>query len=242
MQKYFNFRNNIDLEELKEPAKVIRNGGIVIFPTETVYGIGTNGFDEKSIKKIYELKRRDSNKPISLLVSNIEMVEMVAKDISDLEYKLMRKFWPGPFTIILKKKSIVPDILTSNGDTVGVRMPSGEIAKKLIEYAEVPIAAPSANISGKPSGIDINDIMKDFEEIAHQAVLAELKLVHSPVRHLGTERSLDVLKNMQDYLDERITILNNVSAQSLIVECEQVKGIKLDNGEVISAELLNSCA
>lgn len=163
MQKYFDFRNNIDLEELKEPAKVIRNGGIVIFPTETVYGIGTNGFDEKSIKKIYELKRRDSNKPISLLVSNMEMVEMVAKDISDLEYKLMRKFWPGPFTIILKKKSIVPDVLTSNGDTVGVRMPSGEIAKKLIEYAEVPIAAPSANISGKPSGIDINDIMKDFE-------------------------------------------------------------------------------
>ena len=163
MQKYFDFRNNIDLEELKEPAKVIRNGGIVIFPTETVYGIGTNGFDEKSIKKIYELKRRDSNKPISLLVSNMEMVEMVAKDISDLEYKLMRKFWPGPFTIILKKKSIVPDILTSNGDTVGVRMPSGEIAKKLIEYAEVPIAAPSANISGKPSGTDINDIMKAFE-------------------------------------------------------------------------------
>ena len=163
MQKYFDFRNNIDLEELKEPAKVIRNGGIVIFPTETVYGIGTNGFDEKSIKKIYELKRRDSNKPISLLVSNMEMVEMVAKDISDLEYKLMRKFWPGPFTIILKKKSIVPDVLTSNGDTVGVRMPSGEIAKKLIEYAEVPIAAPSANISGKPSGTDINDIMKDFE-------------------------------------------------------------------------------
>ena len=163
MQKYFDFRNNIDLEELKERAKVIRNRGIVIFPTETVYGIGTNGFDEKSIKKIYELKRRDSNKPISLLVSNMEMVEMDAKDISDLEYKLMRKFWPGPFTIILKKKSIVPDILTSNGDTVGVRMPSGEIAKKLIEYAEVPIAAPSANISGKPSGIDINDIMKDFE-------------------------------------------------------------------------------
>ena len=163
MEKYIDLKNRMNLEELKEPAKVIRNGGIVIFPTETVYGIGTNGFDEKSIKKIYELKRRDSNKPISLLVSNMEMVEMVAKDISELEYKLMRKFWPGPFTIILKKRSIVPDILTSNGDTVGVRMPSGEIAKKLIEYAEVPIAAPSANISGKPSGIDINDIMKDFE-------------------------------------------------------------------------------
>lgn len=78
--------------------------------------------------------------------------------------------------------------------------------------------------------------MQIFRELERQAALAELKLVHSPVRHLGTERSLDVLKNMQDYLDERITILNNVSAQSLIVECEQVKGIVLDNGETICAE------
>ena len=163
MQKYFNFRNNIDLEELKESAKIIRNGGIVIFPTETVYGIGTNGFNEESIKKIYELKRRDFNKPISLLVSNMEMVEMVAKDITNLERALMKQFWPGPFTIILKKKKIVSDILTANEDTVGVRMPSGKVAKKLIEYAEVPIATPSANISGRVSGINIDDIKADFE-------------------------------------------------------------------------------
>lgn len=163
MQKYIDLRNNIDFEKLKEPAKIIKDGGIVIFPTETVYGIGTNGFNEESIRKIYELKKRDFSKPISLLVSNMEMVKMVAEDISDLEYFLMKRFFPGPFTIILKKKKDVPDILTANGDTVGVRMPSGEIAKKLIEYAGVPIATPSANISGKPSGTNINDIIKDFE-------------------------------------------------------------------------------
>ena len=163
MQKYIDFRKNVDFEKLKETAKIIKNGGIVIFPTETVYGIGTNGFNEDGIRRIYELKKRDFSKPISLLVSNMEMVKMVAKDVSDLEYALMEKFWPGPFTIILKKKKDVPDILTANGDTVGVRMPSGEIAKKLIEYAGVPIATPSANISGKPSGTNVNDIIKDFD-------------------------------------------------------------------------------
>ena len=163
MQKYIDFKNNIDLEKLKEPSKIIKDGGVVIFPTETVYGIGTNGFDEDGIRRIYELKKRDFNKPISLLVSNMEMVKMVAKDISDLEYALMERFFPGPFTIILKKKKDVPDILTANSDTVGIRMPSGEIAKKLIEYADVPIATPSANISGKPSGTNIDDIIKDFD-------------------------------------------------------------------------------
>lgn len=163
MKKYMDFRNDIDLEKLKEPAELIKKGGIVIFPTETVYGIGTNGFNEESIRRIYEIKKRDFNKPISLLVSNIEMVKMVVENITDLERTLMEQFWPGPFTIILKKKKIVPDILTARGDTVGVRMPSGTIAKQLIEYAGVPIATPSANISGNPSGINIDDIKNDFE-------------------------------------------------------------------------------
>lgn len=161
--KYLDLKSNMNLEELKIPAKVIRDGGIVIFPTETVYGIGTNGFNSESIKKIFELKKRDFNKPISLLVNNMDMVKMVADDITELEYKLMEKFWPGPFTIILKKKKAVPDILTANGDTVGVRMPSGIIARKIIEFAGVPIATPSANISGKPSGTNIDDIIRDFD-------------------------------------------------------------------------------
>ena len=160
---YIDLKNNVDLNKLKEPAKIIKEGGIVIFPTETVYGIGTNGFDEKSIRKIYEIKRRDFNKPISLLIGSMDMVEEVAKDISDLEYSLMEKFFPGPLTIILKKRKKVPDILTANGNTVGIRMPSGIVARKLIEYAGVPIATPSANISGRPSGTNVNDIKRDFE-------------------------------------------------------------------------------
>lgn len=188
MQKYIDLKNDLDLEKLREPANIIRNGGIVIFPTETVYGIGTNGFNEESIRKIYEIKKRDFSKPISLLVSNMEMVKMVAEDVSDLEYALMEKFWPGPFTIILKKKKIVPDILTANSDTVGVRMPNGIVAKKLIEYAGVPVATPSANISGKPSGTSINDIIEDFKGKVDYIIdtgLSELGIPSTIVKVVG---------------------------------------------------------
>ena len=164
MINYFNCNDNIDFDKLKEISKIIKDGGIVVFPTETVYGIGTNGLNKESISRLYEVKQRPTNKPISLLVSSIDMVDMVAKDITDMEYRLMKKFFPGPLTIILKKKSIVPDNLTNNTDTVGIRMPDNIIARKLIEYANVPIATPSANISGNPSGTNINNIMEDFKD------------------------------------------------------------------------------
>lgn len=163
MEKYIDLKNKIDYSKLMQPAEIIKKGGIVVFPTETVYGIGGNGLDEQAIKKIYNVKDRPLDKPISLLVSSMEMVEKLAKDITELEYKLMESFFPGPFTIILKKQNIVPNILTANQDTVGIRMPSNEIAINLIEYANTPIATPSANISGKPSGTDIQQIMKEFE-------------------------------------------------------------------------------
>ena len=159
---YLDFKNNTNYTKLGEPAKIIKNGGLVIFPTETVYGIGTNGLDKNAIKKLYSVKQRPLNKPISLLVNNINMIETVAKNITDLEYALIQKFFPGPLTIILEKKEIVPDILTAGSNTIGIRMPANNIALKLIDYAGVPIATPSANISGKPSGTNVEDIMKDF--------------------------------------------------------------------------------
>jgi len=163
MVKYIDFKKDIDYIKLEEVAKIIEKGGIAIFPTETVYGIGTNGLNKKAVKKIYAIKNRPLNKPISLLVSDIDMVNKVAKDITDIEYKLMETFFPGAFTLILKKKDIVPDIVTAGNNTVGIRMPSNEIARKLVEYAGVPIASPSANISGEPSGTNTNEIVKDFE-------------------------------------------------------------------------------
>ena len=164
MINYLNCKDKIDLDKIKEISEIIKSGGIVVFPTETVYGIGTNGLNKESISRLYEVKQRPTNKPISLLVSGIDMVDMVARDITDMEYKLMDKFFPGPLTIILKKKKIIPDNLTNNTDTVAIRMPDNIIAKKLIEYAKVPIATPSANISGKPSGTDINYIMENFKD------------------------------------------------------------------------------
>ena len=164
MSKYINFENDIEYTKLKEVATAIKNGKVVVFPTETVYGIGTNGLDEKAIEKLYKLKKRPKNKPISLLVNNIDMINDIAEDITELEYKLINKFMPGPLTIILKKKNKIPDILTANSSTVGIRIPENEIAIKLIEYANVPLATSSANISGKSSGINLKNIMNDFND------------------------------------------------------------------------------
>ena len=163
MQNYLDFKEKIDYTKLKEVAKTIKQGGIVVFPTETVYGIGVNGLNKNALKKLYEVKQRPLNKPISLLVNSIEMINQLTKNITKLEYALMKEFFPGPLTIILQKKDIVPNILTANSDTVGIRMPSNKIALKLIEYAGVPIATPSANLSGKPTGTNFKDIIKDFD-------------------------------------------------------------------------------
>lgn len=163
MKNYIDLRNSNDYSQLKIAADIIKSGGLVLFPTETVYGLGANGLDENAVKKIYIAKGRNFNNPINLLVSSIEMIETVAQKISPLEYKLMEAFFPGPFTIILEKREIVPDIVTAGQNYVGVRMPSEIIAKKLVEYSGVPIAAPSANISGKLSGTSFEDIYNDFK-------------------------------------------------------------------------------
>lgn len=162
MQNYLKLEENDDLEKINAPAKIIKNGGIVVFPTETVYGIGVNGLDKQAIERLYKIKKRPIDKPISLLVSDMQMIEYLAKDISDIEYRIMKSFFPGPLTIILKKKEIIPDILTANKNTVGIRMPSDKIAQKIIEYVKSPIATTSANISGNLSGIEIKDIINDF--------------------------------------------------------------------------------
>ena len=163
MEKYLDFSKDIDFKKLEKVAGSLVEGKIVVFPTETVYGMGVNALNEEAVKHLYKVKQRSLEKPISVLVSNMEMVKKIAKDITDIEYKIMENFFPGPLTIILNKNDIVPNIVTANQTTIGIRMPKGEIARKLVEYANVPIATPSANISGKPSGTELKSILEEFK-------------------------------------------------------------------------------
>ena len=166
MKNYLDCKKIIDENEIKEIAKDIKEGKVAVFPTETVYGIGTNGLNEKAIEKLFRIKNRSKQKPISLLVSNMNMIEGVTKNINEIEFKLIKKFMPGPLTIILEKNENVPDILTAGSKFVGIRIPYNEIAIKLIEYSGVPIATTSANVSGEEANIKLQDIMFEFEDKA----------------------------------------------------------------------------
>ena len=142
---------HIDKNEIKKQAEILKKGNTVIFPTETVYGLGANALDEVAVSKIYEAKGRPSDNPLIVHIYDKEQVNDLAKEINENAKIIMNEFWPGPITIILKKKDIVP-MRTSGGlDTVAIRMPSNPIAKALLEEVKLPIAAPSANISGRPS-------------------------------------------------------------------------------------------
>ena len=164
MKNSLNSKEKIDESEIKKIAQNIKNGKIVVFPTETVYGIGTNGLSKEAIENLFKIKQRPKEKPISLLVSDINMIDKVAKEINDIEYKLIKKFMPGPVTIILRKKELIPNILTNGSEFVGIRIPDDEIAIKLIEYSGVPIATTSANISGKEANTNLKDIMIELKD------------------------------------------------------------------------------
>ena len=156
--------NELNEEVLSKIANSINNGNVVIFPNETVYGIGANGFDEDAIRKLYEIKERPYNKPISLLVNSFSMIEEVAEDLSDTERAIIDKFFPGPLTLVVKKNKNIPDILTSGTDYVGVRMPKNKTALRIINAAKVPMATTSTNISGMEADIDFEKAYKDFND------------------------------------------------------------------------------
>lgn len=142
---------------------ILRKGGLVAFPTETVYGLGANALDEKASAKIYAAKGRPSDNPLIVHIADAHMMDTLARDIPDAARKLADRFWPGPLTMILKKKAIVPDGTTGGLDTVAIRMPSHPAALKLIQVSGVCIAAPSANTSGRPSPTRAEHVMEDMD-------------------------------------------------------------------------------
>ncbi len=160
---YYNWKDKTNTEELRVVCNLIRNGELVIFPTETVYGIGANALDEVAVGKIFVAKGRPSDNPLIVHLADRRKIEEVAQNITEMEQILIDNFMPGPFTIILERRPIIPDIVTAGLDTVAVRIPENIIAKGIITFSGCPIAAPSANVSGRPSGTNIADIRKELE-------------------------------------------------------------------------------
>lgn len=152
----------INTDRIEEAALCLKNGGTVVFPTETVYGLGADAFNPDAIKKIYIAKGRPSDNPLIVHISDVSDVNKLASFVTPNARILMKKFWPGPLTLIFKKNHLVPNEVTAGLDTVAVRYPSNTIAAELIKKSGVFVAAPSANLSGSPSPTVCEDVISDL--------------------------------------------------------------------------------
>ena len=154
-------------EDIKVAGEVLKQGGIVAFPTDTVYGLGAVFDDEKAVRKIFAAKGREEKKPLSILVADIVQVELLSEiksgEMAQKAERLMKKFWPGALTLIFQKKPGIPDAVTAGGETIGIRMPDMELTRELIRAAGKPLAAPSANTSGKRSSVSAREVLEDLD-------------------------------------------------------------------------------
>jgi len=148
-----------DLKAIKKAKNILAKGGVIIYPTDTLYGLGADIFNKKAVERISAIKGRDLKKPVSVMVSNIKMIKSLAK-IDEKQEKLIKTILPGPFTILLKKKARVPEFITAGTDIIGLRIPNSEICFKLSQ--DFPITTTSANISNLRPSLNIKKIIKDF--------------------------------------------------------------------------------
>ncbi|MFH1552864.1 MAG: L-threonylcarbamoyladenylate synthase [Candidatus Omnitrophota bacterium] len=154
---------NIDLDLIKQAVEVIHNRGLVAFPTETVYGLGANAFEPRAVTGIFEAKKRPLDDPLIVHITDPKDLHTLAEEVPPEAERLVSRFWPGPLTVVLKKREVVPDLVTTGLDTVAIRMPSNTIARKFIKTAGVPIAAPSANMFGRPSPTTAQHVIDDLD-------------------------------------------------------------------------------
>ncbi len=148
---------------MERAAAVIRSGGLVAFPTETVYGLGADAMNARAVEKVFEAKGRPADNPLIVHVASREMVDRVASEVSERAERLMKEYWPGPLTLVLKRRPEVPARVSAGLATVAVRMPRNEIALELIRQSDTPIAAPSANRSGRPSPTQAAHVLSDLD-------------------------------------------------------------------------------
>ena len=152
-------------EDIKKAAEILKNGGLVGMPTETVYGLGANALNPKAVLDIFKAKGRPADNPLIVHISDVSQIEKfsLAEEIPENAIILAKKFWPGPLTMIVKKGKAVPDEVSAGLDTVAIRFPSHPVAQKLISFAGLPVAAPSANLSGSPSPTTPQHVMRDLK-------------------------------------------------------------------------------
>ena len=153
----------LSANEYKEAGAILKEGGLVAIPTETVYGLAANAFDGSAVAKIFEAKGRPQDNPLIVHIAELSEIEELVEYVPPVLYDLADEFWPGPLTIILDKSSLIPDEVSAELDTVAIRMPSHPVARKIIKAAGVPLAAPSANTSGKPSPTTAAHVMHDMD-------------------------------------------------------------------------------
>ena len=171
--------NKPDKAVVKKAAKVLKDDGLIVYPTDTAYGLGANALDVNAIKKVYELKGRDYSKPTHIVVKDWKMIESLCYT-NQIAKKLYDKFLPGPLTLILKKRKIVPNILTANLPTLGVRIPSNSVTKCLSNSLPFPYTTPSANRTGEPPPYSIDEVEKVLDMSKVDLVLDAEKLPHTP--------------------------------------------------------------
>lgn len=160
--KIFKIKSSADAQQIAEAAEILRRGGLLAIPTETVYGLGANGLNSDAVRRIFEAKGRPQDNPLILHIPDASWLERYCEPVPETAYLLAEHFWPGPLTMILPRKAVVPDRTTGGLDTVGMRCPRHEVTLALIRAADVPVAAPSANLSGRPSCTTAAHVLEDM--------------------------------------------------------------------------------
>jgi L-threonylcarbamoyladenylate synthase len=146
------------VRQIETAAQIVKTGGVVAFPTDTVYGLGANPFKDKAVDRIYQVKRRDRQLPLPVLLADEVQMAGVVAAVSDVARLLMKRFWPGGLTLVLSKAASFPDNITAGGDSVAIRMPGHEVTLALIRKAGVPIVGTSANLSNQPSAVTAEEV------------------------------------------------------------------------------------
>ena len=241
-----------------EAAEIIKTGGLVAVPTETVYGLAGNGLDEEAVKQIYEVKGRPQVKPLSLMVPGAEAMDRYCEDVPQGARLLAERFWPGPLTIVLKAKDFIPSIVLAGGDTVGLRCPDHPMTLELLKKAGVPFAAPSANPSGEESPKTAQKVWDYFSGkiegiidggecgIGRESTI--ISMVQKPYRILRQGALAE--KEIASALTEGLTILGITGGTgcgkttalrtleelgALIIDCDAVyHGLLIENKEMLA--------